>query len=75
MQDIVAKEELLSYLLKYYKQELTEHLAETLPKITLKWSEDFEKWLTEKKSKPINTRTLRDYKNIWNLCLEGKVLG
>ena len=32
MQDNVAREELLSYLLKYYKQELTERLAETLPK-------------------------------------------
>jgi intergrase/recombinase/DNA-binding XRE family transcriptional regulator len=75
MQDSAAKEELLSYLLKYYKRELTERLAETLPKITLKLSKDFERWLTEKKSKPISERTLRDYKNVWNLCLEGKTLG
>ena len=74
MQDNVAREEVLNYLLKYYKQELTERLAETLPKITLRWSDDFKKWLTEKKSKPISMRTLRDYKNIWSLCLEGKVL-
>jgi len=75
MQDSVAKEELLNYLLKYYKHELTERLSETLPKTTLKWSEDFERWLTEKKSKPISTRTLRDYKSVWNLCLEDTDLG
>ncbi len=75
MQDDVAREEVLNYLLKYYKQQLIERLSETLPKLTLKWSEDFEKWLTEKKSKPISERTLRDYRNLWFRCLEGRVLG
>ena len=32
MQNEVAKEEVLAYLLKYYKSELMEKLAETLPK-------------------------------------------
>jgi len=75
MQVETIKEEVLAYLLKYYKGELMERLAETLPKIELKWSEDFERWLTEKKSKPISERTLRDYRNLWRNCLEGKVLG
>lgn len=75
MQNQVAKEEVLAYLLKYYKSELMEKLAETLPKIELRWNEDFERWLTEKKSKPISERTLRDYRNLWRNCLEGKVLG
>ncbi len=75
MQDKVVKEEVLHYLLKYYKKELTEKLVETLPKIELKWDTGFEKWLTEKKSKPISERTLNDYRNYWKLCLQGKVLG
>ena len=75
MQSEALKEEVLSYFLKYYKHELTERLSEALPKIELKWTEEFEQWLTEKKSKPLSERTLRDYKSIWNLCLEGKVLG
>jgi len=75
MQDEVAKNEVLGYLLKYYKQELMERLAETLPKIELRWTPSFEAWLTEKKSRPISQRTLNDYKNYWFLCLEGKVLG
>ncbi len=54
---------------------MLELLTETLPKITLTWTEEFEKWLTEKKSKPISERTLRDYRNVWLRCLEGKVLG
>ena len=64
MQDEILKDEVLGYLLKYYKQEIMERLSETLPKIELKWSNDFEKWLTEKKSKPISMRTLRDYRNL-----------
>lgn len=75
MQNEVAKEEVLAYLLKYYKSELMEKLVETLPKIELRWSEDFERWLTQKKSKPISERTLRDYRNLWYNCLEGKTLG
>ena len=75
MQDEVIKEEVLNYLLKYYKRELTEKLGETLPRIELKWTEDFERWLMEKKSKPISEQTLRDYRNLWRRCLEGKVLG
>ena len=75
MQNEVAKEEVLAYLLKYYKSELMEKLAETLSKIELRWSEDFERWLIEKKSKPISERILRDYRNLWYNCLEGKTLG
>jgi len=52
-----------------------EKLAETLPKIELRWNEDFERWLTEKKSKPISKRTLCDYQNLWHNCLEGRTLG
>ena len=75
MQDERFRDEVLSYLLKYYKKELTEKLAETLPKIQLRWTPEFESWLTEKKSKPLTQRTLRDYYNYWRLCLEGKTLG
>jgi len=75
MQVETVKEEVLNYLLKYYKQEIVERLGETLPKIELHWTTDFEKWLTEKKSKPISKRTLRDYRNLWYKCLEGKTLG
>ncbi|NPA99553.1 MAG: hypothetical protein GXO43_09255 [Crenarchaeota archaeon] len=75
MQEETMKETVLNYLLKYYKQDLVQHLSETLPKLELRWTSDFEKWLTEKKSKPISRQTLKDYKNIWFKCLEGKVLG
>lgn len=75
MQDEALKEEVLNYFLKYYKRELMERLGEALPKTELRWTDDFERWLTEKKRKPISERTLRDYRNIWRLCLEGKVLG
>lgn len=75
MQDEAMKDEVLSYLLKYYKAELQERLGGTLPKIELHWDSGFERYLTEKKSKRITRRTLRDYKNIWDACLEGKVLG
>ncbi len=75
MQDEALKDEVLNYLLKYYKRDLQERLSEILPKIVLEWSPDFERWLTEKKSKPISERTLRDYRNLWYRCLEGKVLG
>ena len=43
MQDEKFKDEVLGYLLKYYKKELTEKLAETLPKIQLHWTPEFEK--------------------------------
>ena len=75
MQDARFKEDVLRYLLKYYKKEITQQLSETLPKIELIWSANFEYYLTRKKSKPLSERTLRDYKNIWSLCLEGKELG
>lgn len=75
MQDEALKDEVLNYILKYYKKDVQERLSEALPKIELRWSEDFEKWLTEKKSKPISERTLRDYRSIWFKCLEGKALG
>jgi intergrase/recombinase/DNA-binding XRE family transcriptional regulator len=75
MQDEESREEVLGYMLKYYKREIMERLSETLPKIELRWSPEFERWLTERKSKPISERTLRDYRNIWDLCLEGKMLG
>ncbi len=45
-----------------------------LPKIELHWVPEFEEWLT-KESKPISERTLKDYRNLWQNCLEGKVLG
>ena len=43
MQVETIKEEVLNYLLKYYKKELQERLIEVLPRIELKWNEDFEK--------------------------------
>jgi len=75
MQDNAVKEEVLGFLLKYYKKELQERLVEVLPRIELRWTPEFEKWLTEKKTKPISERTLKDYRNIWFKCLEGKILG
>jgi len=69
MQDEALKNEVLNYILKFYKKDIQEKLSEALPKIELRWSEDFEKWLTEKKSKPISEHTLRDYgasgSNFW----------
>jgi len=70
-----AKHAVLELVAKRFKAELREILGETFPKIELKWTPEFEKWLTEKKSKPISKRTLRDYRNLWYRCLEGKVLG
>ena len=57
MQEETLKEEVLGFLLKYYKKELQERLVEVLPRIELRWTQEFEKWLTEKKSKPISERT------------------
>ena len=70
-----ARNAVLELVAKRYKTELRQMLGEALPKIKLEWSEGFEKWLTEKKSKPISGRTLRDYRNIWMRCLEGGTLG
>jgi intergrase/recombinase len=75
MQSEEAKQVILKRFLTQYKEELQELLAQTLPRIELHWDKGFEKWLTEKKSKPITGRTLKDYKNIWSTCLQGKVLG
>jgi len=75
LQEESLKETVFDYLLKYYKEKLQERLTETLPKIELKWSADFEKWFTERKSKPISRRTLMDYRSIWFKCLEDKTLG
>ena len=36
LQDEVSREEVLNYLLKYYKKELTERLLETLPRHELR---------------------------------------
>jgi len=56
--DAVLEEEgrsaTLELVSKRYKTELRQMLSEALPKITLEWSEGFEKWLIEKKSKPIS---------------------
>jgi len=54
MQDEALKDEVLNYILKYYKKDVQERLSEALLKIELRWCEDFEKWLTEKKSKSIS---------------------
>ena len=71
-----AKQALLELVAKRFKTELLELLGETLPKIELHWDSEFERWLAEeKKSKPVTERTLKDYRNIWHTCLEGKVLG
>jgi Uncharacterized protein conserved in archaea len=47
---------------------------EVPPKIELRWLQGFERWLTEKKIKPISQQTLKDYRSIWMNCLEGKEL-
>lgn len=70
-----GKEVVLKQVTKRFKSELQELLSTTLPRIQLEWSGDFEKYLTEKKSKPISQGTLRDYRNVWFNCLEGKTLG
>ncbi len=75
MQNDVAREEVLDYLLKYYKQQLMERLSRALPKLMLKWTGGFEDWLTARKQRPISERTLKDYRNLWYRCLEGKTLG
>lgn len=43
MQDDALKDETLRYLLKYYRKDIQEMFPEVIPKIELKWSEDFEK--------------------------------
>lgn len=71
-----AKQPVLELVVKHCKTEsYSSCWARPSPKIRLEWSEEFEKWLTEKKSKPVSERTLRDYKNIWMKCLEGRTLG
>jgi len=65
---------ILQEVARKYKEELMELLNIELPRLELKWTEDFEHWLTERKSKPLSPQTLRDYKNLWMRCLEGKVL-
>ncbi len=70
-----AKQAVLELVAKRFKTELLELLGGTLPKIELHWDSEFERWLAEKKSKPVTERTLKDYRNIWHTCLEGKVLG
>ena len=64
----------LQEVVRKYKEELMELLNIELPRVVLKWDEGFEHWLTERKSKPLSTKTLRDYRNLWFRCLEGKVL-
>ena len=70
-----AREVILKRFMERYKNELQELFIQTLPRIELYWSQDFKKWLIEKKSKPITQRTLKDYRSIFLDCLEGKVLG
>lgn len=70
-----AKQPVLELIARRYKADLQQLFGETLPKIKLEWTEEFEKWLREKKRKPISERTLKDYRNIWKRCLEGKTLG
>ncbi len=64
----------LQEVARKYKEELMELLNIELPRVELKWDEGFEHWLTERKSKPLSPKTLRDYRNLWFRCLEGKVL-
>ncbi len=54
LRDIILRE-----VARKHKQELIELLG-----IELKWDEDFERWLTERKSKPLSPQTLRDYRNL-----------
>ncbi len=70
-----TKEVVLKRVADRYKSELQELLSQSLPRVELRWDEGFEKWLVEKKSRPISFRTLNDYRNYWSLCLEGRTLG
>ena len=67
-----TKELILKHIARHYKTELQDLLSTTLPRVELRWSSDFEKYLTEKKSNPITERTLKDYRSVWLNCLEGK---
>jgi len=72
--DPLLRQQIIDYVVKHFKEEVMKALGVVPVVIELRWSEDFEKWLTEKKSKPISERTLRDYRNIFKTCLEGQEL-
>jgi len=72
--DPILKQQIIDYVVKHFKEEVRKALGIAAVSVDLKWSEDFEKWLTEKKSKPISERTLRDYRNLFKTCLEGREL-
>ena len=72
--DPVLRQQIIGYVVKHFKEEVRKALGVVAISIDLVWSDDFEKWLTEKKSKPISERTLRDYRNFFRVCLEGREL-
>ena len=72
--DPILRQQIIDYVVKHFKEEIKKALGIVAISIDLKWSEDFEKWLIEKKSKPISARTLRDYRNLFKACLEGREL-
>jgi len=72
--DDLLRQQIINYVAKNFKEELRKALGIVAISIDLKWSKDFENWLTDKKSRPISMRTLRDYKNLFKTCLEDREL-
>ncbi len=72
--DSLLRQQIIDYVVKNFKEEIRKALGIVAVSIDLEWSSDFEKWLTETKSRPISEGTLRDYRNFFKSCLEGKSL-
>lgn len=72
--DEYLKQLIIRFVVENFREDLKRYIGSSVMNIELKWGEDFERWLTEKKSKPISERTLRDYKSVFADCLEGRRL-
>lgn len=72
--DGLLRQQLIDYVVKNFKEDIRKALGMVAVSIDLEWSGDFEKWLTKTKSKPVSERTLRDYRNLFKACLEGREL-
>ena len=72
--DEYLKQLIIRFVVENFREDLKRFMGYSVMNIELRWSEDFEKWLTERKSKPISKRTLRDYKSVFTDCLEGRRL-
>ncbi len=72
--DEYLKQIIIKFVVDNFREDLKRFMGYSIANIELRWNEDFERWLTEKKSKPISGRTLRDYKSVFMDCLEGEKL-